>query len=924
MASDRGDDLSRLLADTAWVRTLALRIVGDAHLADDLSQDTLLAALSQPHPEAEDRRRSWLARVLHNLAKLQRRQGARRVARERRAARPEALPPSAEVVEQTELQQRVVAEVLALPEPYRGTLLLRYMRGQSLQAIAREHRVTVATTRSRSHRGIAMLRARMQRALGPMWHRALGAIAITKSHAPAPIVASPAWAPTLLFGVSMKLAGYALVVSAAAVSLVLVSLHLTADQPAPPTRPLGSTDTPPPATETARAPAPSRDHVESPTISAPPAERGPRHTGPGTVLAGTVQTRDEQPIEDAEVTVLGAPLEALRSGRRVRPAAQTTTDAAGAFAVPGLPASVECVLYVAAEGYASAWTEVRPGDGATIRLDPAGRVWGTVLDGRIHRPVAGVRVRTRTVSLTSGRIEVTAESVSDDGGRYELRRLPAGQEILLEVLQRGSTPLVQRVLLDNAPHRRHDILLPDHGTLEGVVVADDDQRPVPSAAIRSGSADARVLTKTDAGGRFSLRLLSRPTESPRDAMLRGQRNRGGDSFHNLAIHAPGFCQTIQPIAPLLAAQGAARITVVRAGGIAGTVVDGTGSPVADATLDWRTAGQILLEPGAWVEPAPNSLRAQTDANGAFSLLEVLPGIPGASLAVRRLHHAPHHALDVGPRHAGEVRNVRIQLDTGVAVRGHTTVDGRPEKAYVHLVGDAGPQSGLMIRTDADGHFVFHGVLPGDYTIKSCTADGTAVWSDPVELEIGAQPPAPLSIPIATALDMVRGLVVTADGQPLANHDVFAFPGDQTSGILAGMGRTDDGGAFELRLTADAAGTYTLAIPWEGFRVFAAGLRPGTHNARLTAPTVVPVTLSLVRAGTLEPIAAAELAMRRSSTEPWAALFDGREVATSPAGDLALRLPAGHVELRVTARAAGLDPTTRSLRVTSHMHARLEL
>lgn len=923
MAPDRGDELSRLLADAAWVRTLALRLVGDAHRADDLSQETLLAALSQPHPGPDEPRRSWLAGVLRNLARMQRRQSKRRAVREQRAARAEAAPSTDEVVEQTELQQRVVAEVLALAEPYRGTLLLRYMRGMSFEAIAGEQGVTAATVRSRAHRGIAMLRTRMASALGPSWRSALLPLAIPVPSPPATLPATPTWAAPLVLGVSMKLTTKALLATAATVGLVLVSLRTAADEPSLPQHPTPHATEPATAMEAAERSPSERDRIEPLPGPTPPATRASRHSGPGTVLAGTIVTRDDQPIENADVTVLGAPLDALRSGTRMDPAARTTTDAQGAFTVPGLPASVECVVSVTAEGYASAWSEVRPGDGVVIRLDRAGRVWGVVLDGRSHQPVAGVHIRTRSVSIDSGRLALTTETVSDADGRYALQGLASATEVMLEVLHPGSTPLVQRVLLQRDSDTRHDIMLPDHGTLQGTVVSRDDQRPVSGASIRSGSADPRVLTRTDHAGRFALRLLGRPEHGPRDAMLRGQRGHGADSLHSLAIHASGYCQTIQPVGPLLAADGPTEIALVPAGSIRGVVVDGAGGPVAGATLDWLAPGQILVEPGAWVEPGPTSLRTTTAGDGTFTLEEVLPGIPGASLAVRRPHHAPHRALDVGPDRAGEVRELRIELDTGVTVRGQTQVDGAPERCYVHLTGSAGPASGVMIRTDADGRFSFHGVLPGDYTLKSCTADGTAVWSDPVSLQIDSAAPTPVTLSILAALDLVSGHVVTADGQPLADHEVFAFPGAHTSGILAGMSRTDATGAFDLRLADDSVSSYTLAIPWQGFRVFVPEVRPGARDVRVTAPAVVPVTLVLTRKGTREPIPAAVLAVRRSG-EPWASLFGGREVPTTPAGEISVRLPEGEVELRIDASAAGMGTTTRVLRASAGLHTNVAL
>ncbi len=163
---------------------------------------------------------------------------------------------------------------------------------------------------------------------------------------------------------------------------------------------------------------------------------------------------------------------------------------------------------------------------------------------------------------------------------------------------------------------------------------------------------------------------------------------------------------------------------------------------------------------------------------------------------------------------GEVRKMLIQLDTGIEVLGRSFLNGKPEKAYVHLDGDAGPVSGVMIQTDADGHFAFHGVLPGEYSIRSCTADGTAIWSETLSLTINDDAPEPLELFIRAPFQRVSGRIQTADGQPLVNHDVFVFPGRETSGILAGMAKSRPDGSFEVRIKPGKAESFTIAIPWD--------------------------------------------------------------------------------------------------------------
>ena len=68
---------------------LARRIAGPQR-AEDLAQEARLARLKRP-PTGDER--AWFAAVLRNLARETRRREGRRAARERRAARPEAIVP---------------------------------------------------------------------------------------------------------------------------------------------------------------------------------------------------------------------------------------------------------------------------------------------------------------------------------------------------------------------------------------------------------------------------------------------------------------------------------------------------------------------------------------------------------------------------------------------------------------------------------------------------------------------------------------------------------------------------------------------------------------------------------------------------------------------------------------------------------------
>ena len=144
-----------LLVHGPRLRTLARALVGDAHLAEDLVQETWSRALESPPPEGRPLLR-WLTAVLRNLAFQGKRMGVRRAAREREAAREDASEPAAVAFERFELHRELVETIRGLREPYRQAILLRYFDGLPPRRIAQRLGVPPKTVKTRLHRGLAL------------------------------------------------------------------------------------------------------------------------------------------------------------------------------------------------------------------------------------------------------------------------------------------------------------------------------------------------------------------------------------------------------------------------------------------------------------------------------------------------------------------------------------------------------------------------------------------------------------------------------------------------------------------------------------------------------------------------------------------------------------------------------------------------
>jgi RNA polymerase sigma factor (sigma-70 family) len=242
-----------LLANGAWLRRLAAHLVRGGEDADDLVQDAWVAALGAGRPPGVALI-PWLGGILRNLALMRRRAGGRRAARERNVAADPALapggPPAPDaLLERVELQRLVTDLVLALDEPTRTTVLLRYHEGLDASAIAARMDVAAGTVRWRLKQGLDTIRGGLDQRPGARgrWRALL---------APAPLlghVAAP-WSPAAKGTVIAVLA---------AVAIATAVLFLRA--PAPPATAIATAPSPPaPPTP----PTPPEDEMRSTTAAA--------------------------------------------------------------------------------------------------------------------------------------------------------------------------------------------------------------------------------------------------------------------------------------------------------------------------------------------------------------------------------------------------------------------------------------------------------------------------------------------------------------------------------------------------------------------------------------------------------------------------------------------------------------------------------
>ncbi|MBL8843238.1 MAG: RNA polymerase sigma factor [Planctomycetes bacterium] len=164
-------DPAELAGHVAWVQRLARALVRDAAAAEDVAQETWRVTLAQPPGRVGGgaRLRAWLGGVARRLAIDRSRAERSRAVREEASARDAtaAAPHEPhEIVERSARQQRVVAAVMQLAEPYRSTVLYRWFDELSTRDVAARMQCSEEAVRKRLERAHAQLRSALDREFG--------------------------------------------------------------------------------------------------------------------------------------------------------------------------------------------------------------------------------------------------------------------------------------------------------------------------------------------------------------------------------------------------------------------------------------------------------------------------------------------------------------------------------------------------------------------------------------------------------------------------------------------------------------------------------------------------------------------------------------------------------------------------------------
>lgn len=772
---------SRVLAETRWLRALAGRLLTAE--ADDVAQDAWLAA-QRGVPAAS--RSAWLAGIVRHLASRRRREAIGRRYHESRAALPEAsVPAAADEVARAQTQRRLLDAVLALPEPYRSTVILRFLDGLSPRAIAARQGLAAAAVRQRVARGLAMLRARMNADTGSPDAAERALLVLTL---PTPsVVAIGATTATLTMTTKLALP---LLAAAAAILAWLGFARRGSDAPAIDPAPA------PAATVSVSSPhAGAPERTDQPT-TVPIRTLAPERRG---VLAGADRERDLHGIVvDADgVPVAGAQLRVrhdptcgfaipdLAYGATRQDVATAVSDAAGEFAVPLRP-GVGFELHVRADGFAPSLLLTRyAGERVTVILTRAASLVGVVVDA-VGAPVAKARIRVARhddVSSTD-----LAGGATDDAGRFRIDGLPAGNVRVRAIPLDLPPPWWSELHLEPGTTTEITIDVSPGITLRGRVVDATTSDPIGGAEIGLGWTFCRTVV-TDPHGAYE---------------MRGFAAEG----YEVCVRAPGFGRGRKMLGAAADGVVVVDFALRRGRRLLGRVIDERGLPCAGVYVA-ATATVILNGVG------DTDWRAgHTSGSGRFELVDLSPDrdhtlllkAPGFATVAYDL---PARARSETPFDVGTLVLPPAASLRGVLVdqRGQPIADGLVEVLGVnadhgrYAEGSKTDAAALHIgertaRTDDLGRFTFADLAAATYTVKPRRRGEPTQAGLPVTLAAG-EDRRDFTLTLATT-HSIAGRVVDDDGNGVAH--VFVHCTD-------GATITDADGAFVVR--GLAPGPYDL-------------------------------------------------------------------------------------------------------------------
>lgn len=786
MKNPRPDaDPEQVLAHDAFVRGLARQLLRDSHGAEDLAQQTWVAALRRPPQGNEPATlRAWLAAVVRRLAGRRVRTERRTAAREQGAARSGQVPSTAEIVARENQRAEVVRAVLELEPIYRDVVLLRFFEHLPPRAIARRIEVPVETVRTRLKRAFALLRNRLDARQGGS-RAAWAALLVPLAGPPAQLPAWCAGVKSALTGVLLMSSKTQITAMATALAGILVVAWWVAFAPDQVRGPGNAA----PADQGQALTAKAMGAEAGVPAVAPEVGQGREQVQPeaapetGSLVLQVVFDDDCTPAVDALVDVWRPGIDRLPGGPRTR------TDAEGKARFDELrPGKVYPELWRGSAEYGTV-VEITAGRvaEAVLRIAAGMNVRGRVVDGQ-RRPIAIAEVVTS--DWGGGQGYVLAQTAAD--GTFALRAVNTHCHIGARARGFAASHLRQFTAGKGANVELEIVLEAAAVSLLGKVI-DWRGLPVPGAVARAGHEEQNLQTLPD-GGRA---IAWRPEFVSSDEQGRFEFLYLPAGKVPLWVRAEGLAPWTSEVELTPGRVEMVTVTLVAGVTLVGTVKDRQGLPVARV--------DIMVGDGR----VGRDVKSATD--GTFRM----EGLPVGELQLQARSDQHGDARRTVTAAAGETIRWDVVLDPGLTVKGRVLdVDGKPIAGVSIESRIDKPKVGerwmRLAHTDGEGRFL----------IKNCPPDRPVNLqlrrvSSFVEMTVKDVQPGGEEVVIRMPREAwvhIQGSITDPDGKPL--QSVHISP--SMKGVGGAPAETADPATGKFRYGPFPPGEYALQLRAEGF------------------------------------------------------------------------------------------------------------
>jgi len=608
---------------------------------------------------------------------------------------------------------------------------------------------------------------------------------------------------------------------------------------------------------------------------------------PEAVLSGRV-------IDETGAPVGGATLEARAESdpTSAAPLQRANGDAQGRFSLRGLPPGSYALIARAPLHELTVLPKVQTPstrEGLQVVL-----VRTSALRGEV-RTAQGSPAPKAIVTAAGSGLWPPRSLETDAQGRFELSPLPAGIYELRAKLGGSVSAPAEGVVLEPAAASFVTLSLVPGADLRGRVV--DAATGLPLAAevivVEDALSAVPARTKTDAKGEFVVPGL-RPL------------------VHRVWARAPGYVSVAgQAFDPGLKAHV---LSLLRAGSVAGRIVDELGQPVAGAELELSgiavdgsplrvAAAAQLLAAGSRPPPAgdnlgitegpipkvplialpqgaPGALESETvaaaagfvsDAVGAFRIEGVAPG--RLQVVARHARFAPSRSALETLAPGGGLVDVTVMMSRGIDLTGRVLdARGFPVASIrVQLLLEGEPSARATLSA-ADGGFVFPGVR-GNAVLSAHPAGSPEVRET---LALDGREPREVVLTLGGDARALAGRVVDPRGFPIEGALVRVEAKDPRSPTALSAASGSDG---TFRVDGLPPPPYRIAVERAGFApalLAAVSPRPGeeVRVALVTSASLAGQVLDRLRS---EPIAGAlvRLAPKTGGSGPRTATTDAQ-------------------------------------------------